>query len=398
MYLKRKVDQFLKEWKENEDRKPLIIRGAPGIGKRESILHFARENYKSIVEINFDRNLEYQSITYDGYSPSDIIKNISHIDPTKQFIPVKTLIFFIEITAFPDILTSLKFFRIDGQYDVISCGSIPSNSYRKIRHNSVGYKTDYTMYSLDFVEYLWSKGYDDVIQDMLFHMHSLKPFSKSELRHYCDSFDEYCKLSSMTSVITDYIYKYADNLDPTMIVNTLNAISNSLPVSAYNDEIQECITWLIDTGMVNISYCLDYPELPLNGNYNPDNYKLYSSNAGLLSPNTNSNLNIPPESRIAEELVKSGYSLFFYTNKDSKIKEEFFIRSKDALIPIEVNHHQEPSKSLHTLIESKEYPDIRYSFKLTNGNISYKNHIYKFPYFCTFLLKRFVKEYKPVEE
>ena len=94
MYLKRKVDFFLEEWKADKNRKPLIIKGSRQIGKTESILHFAKEHYESIIEVNFVRDEKYKGIIADGYEAADIIKNISLIDPSKKFVPGKTLIFF----------------------------------------------------------------------------------------------------------------------------------------------------------------------------------------------------------------------------------------------------------------------------------------------------------------
>ena len=150
MYLKRKIDKYLEIWKDDPHKKPLVVRGCRQIGKTESILHFARENYESVVEINFVRDEKYKKIIADGYSAGDIVRNISRIDPSKKFIPNKTLIFFDEITEFPEIATSLKFFREDGRFDVICSGSMLGVNYKRIESNSVGNKTDYTMYSMDF--------------------------------------------------------------------------------------------------------------------------------------------------------------------------------------------------------------------------------------------------------
>ena len=201
MYLKRKIDAYLENWKSDPNRKPLIIRGARQIGKTESILHFAKQHYDSIIEINFVSDPKYKMIVA-------IIKNISRIDSSKKFIPGKTLIFFDEITEFPDIATSLKFFKLDGQYDVICSGSMLGINYKKIEHNSVGHKTDYTMYSLDFEEFLWAKGYsDDVIDDMLAHMRSLTPFNELEMNIYHALFLDFCILGGMPAVVCDYILK-----------------------------------------------------------------------------------------------------------------------------------------------------------------------------------------------
>ncbi|MBR6726030.1 MAG: AAA family ATPase, partial [Clostridia bacterium] len=96
MYLKRKIDDYLSGWKSDLDRKPLIVKGCRQIGKTESVLHFAQQNYESVVEINFVRDEKYKKIIVDGYDVDSIIKNISRIDPSKRFIPGKTLMFFDE--------------------------------------------------------------------------------------------------------------------------------------------------------------------------------------------------------------------------------------------------------------------------------------------------------------
>ena len=119
VYLNRKVDTFLREWKADPARKPLIIKGSRQVGKTESIRKFAAEEYESVVEINFVRDEKYKGITADGYEEVDIIKNILMIVPSKKFIPNKTLLFFDEITEFPEIATSLKYIHEDGRFDEI---------------------------------------------------------------------------------------------------------------------------------------------------------------------------------------------------------------------------------------------------------------------------------------
>lgn len=143
--------------KKNEERLPLIIKGARQIGKTESINHFAEQNYSNIVSINFVLEPKYKTILSDGYAVEDIIKNISMIDTSKRFIAGDTVIIFDELQEFPDIATALKSFRIDGRFDVICSGFLLGINYRKIHSNSVGYKTDYEMFSMDFEEFLWAK-------------------------------------------------------------------------------------------------------------------------------------------------------------------------------------------------------------------------------------------------
>ena len=193
LYLRRKIDAFLDTWKANPDRKPLIVKGPRQVGKTESINRFARMNYQSVIYINFVEEPNYKMITADGYKTEDIIKNISRLDPSKRFLPGETLLFFDELQEFPDISTTLKFFKLDGRFDVICSGSMLGINYQKIESNSVGYKSDYEMYSMDFEEFLWGKGYDErFIEEMLEHMRTLKPFNEVQLSVCSALFLDYC--------------------------------------------------------------------------------------------------------------------------------------------------------------------------------------------------------------
>lgn len=95
--LKRKIDKFLVEWKNSTDKKPLIVKGARQIGKTESIRKFAKNNYKSVIEINFVLQKQYKDIFDDGFEVDTIIKNISLRNPNLEIIPGDTLIFFDEL-------------------------------------------------------------------------------------------------------------------------------------------------------------------------------------------------------------------------------------------------------------------------------------------------------------
>ena len=150
LYLKRKIDLFLAEWKNSSERMPLIINGAGQIGKTESVLHFAAANYKQIVYINFALEPKLKNIIRNGYSVEDIVNQISFIDPGMRFVPNSTLIVFDELQDCPDIATSLKSFKQDGRFDVICTGSLFGLHYKKIHSNRVGYKQDYDMYSMPY--------------------------------------------------------------------------------------------------------------------------------------------------------------------------------------------------------------------------------------------------------
>lgn len=440
LYLKRKVDAYLEAWKADPNRKPLIVKGPRQVGKTESISRFGNRNYKSVICINFVEEPKYKMITADGYRTDDIIKNISRMDPSKRFIEGETLLFFDELQEFPDIATSLKFFKTDGRFDVICSGSMLGINYRKIESNSVGYKSDYEMCSLDFEEFLWAKGYDDaLVEDMLKHMQELTPFNEVEMSVCGTHFLDYCILGGMPAVvrefivkgtfegsletqrqlITDYkedIRKYAEGVDQTRILNVFNHIPVQLAKDNKKFQISKvasgarfrdyrgCIEWLDDAGIVNLCYCLNFPELPLQGNYDDSKYKIYFADSGLLVAmldeeaqedlRTNKNLGVYKgalyENVVGEALVKAGYRLYYYKRDDSSLEQDFFVRTADALIPVEVKAKNGTAKSMKTLISSEKYSDIRCGIKFTGGNIGYSDNIYTFPYFCAFLLKRYL--------
>ena len=442
LYLKRKIDAFLSSWKANPDRKPLIVKGPWQVGKTESITRFGSMNYTSVIYINFVEEPKYKMITADGYKADDIIKNISRIDPSKRFIEGETLLFFDELQEFPNIATSLKFFKLDGRFDVICSGSMLGINYRKIESNSVGYKTDYEMFSLDFEEFLWAKGYDDsFIAEVLTHMQNLTPFNDVEMSVCSELFLDYCILGGMPAVVREFISKgtfegsldiqrqliadyredirkYAEGIDQTRILNVFDHIPVQLAKDYKKFQISKvasgarfrdyrgCIEWLDDAGMVNICYCLQFPELPLQGNYDETKYKIYFADSGLLVATldeeaqedlrTNKNLGVYKgalyENIVGEALVKAGYKLYYYKREDSTLEQDFFVRTADALIPIEVKAKNGTAKSIRTLINSEKYGDIRCGIKFTGGNIGFSNDIYTFPYFCAFLLKRYLAE------
>ena len=440
MYLRREIDQFLIEWKRNPNKNPLIVKGARQIGKTESIRYFIKKVYKNIIEINFVEQPIYKNILIDGFDVDNIIKNISRINPNIHFIPNDTVIFFDELQEFPELATALKFFKIDNRFDIICSGSLLGLNYKKIESNSVGYKTDYNMTSMDFEEFLWAKGYQqDTIDDMLNHMLKLEPFNTLDLTIFENLFLDYCILGGMPAVINTYIQrntfedtldiqkqliidykedirKYATGLDQTRILNVFNHIVPQLAKenkkfqitkvakNARFSDYRGCIEWLENAGIINICYDMNFPELPLKGNYDENKYKIYFFDTGLLVAQlddesqmdlrANKNLGVYKgaiyENVIGESLVKQGYNLYYYKREDSTLEEDFFVRDMKNLIPIEVKSNNGTSKSLRTLISSEKYSDINYGFKFIKGNIGYDGKIFTFPYFCSFLLKRYL--------
>lgn len=442
--LKRKIDKYLTDWKNRPDRKPLIIKGARQIGKTRSVEGFAGQNYASVIEINFIEQKKYREIFNDGFEVDAILKNISLLNPELKFIPGNTIFFFDELQACPNCATSLKFFKLDGRFDVICSGSLMGISYNEIESNSVGYKEDYEMHSMDFEKFLWAMGYnDEFTADLLSHMLDVRPLSELQMDTLMSLFRDYVIIGGMPEVVSTYvrnknfsgtldiqrqllkdyeedITKYVEGLDKAKVKAVYNHISTFLAKenkrfqitkiarNARNRDYMGCVEWLADAGVVNVCYCLNQPELPLKGNYDPKMYKIYFKDTGLLiasldeeaQEDLRANRNLGTykgaiyENIVGDMLVKQGYRLFYYHSDRPALEMDFFIRDADSLIPVEVKANDGATASLNRLLNDDKYNDVKYGIKLGYRNIGFNGKFYTFPYFLTFLLRRFVAESK----
>ena len=230
-------------------------------------------------------------------------------------------------------------------------------------------------------------------------------------------------LKMQQQILIDYeedITKYAGGLDKTKILNCYKKVPvflgnenkkfqiSKIANGARSRDYVGVIDWLANAGIVNVCYAMQMPSLPLKGNYNPDNYRLYFADTGLLIGSldeevqedlrNNENMNTCKgalyENVVGDMLVKAGYDLYFYKDDSKKIEMDFMIRDINSLIPVEVKANDNATNSFNNLINGKNYDDIKYGIKLCNKNIGFNGKFYTFPYFMTFLLKRFLREKK----
>ncbi|MBQ9233655.1 MAG: AAA family ATPase, partial [Lachnospiraceae bacterium] len=271
-------------------------------------MHFAKENYKNIIEINFVFQKNYKDIFDDGFEVDTIVRNITFKNPDYVFEDGNTLIFFDELQACPNAATSLKSYKLDGRYDVICSGSLMGIHYKEIESNSVGFKEDYNMYSLDFEEFMWAKGYKpEHIEELYSHMIECKPLPNSVFNAVMEVFREYMVLGGMPKVVAtfveqnnysntlelqkqlliDYeedITKYAEGLDQAKILNIYRHIPiflakdnkkfqiSKIGKNTRNRNYVGTIEWLTDAGIINVCHSINIPELPLKGNYDSKDY------------------------------------------------------------------------------------------------------------------------------
>lgn len=441
--MKRKIERFLLEWKNRTDRPPLVIKGARQIGKTYSIRKFAKSNYKNFIEINFAEDEHFKNIFDDGFEINNIIRNITFVKPESHFTD-NTLIFFDEVQLCPKAMAALKFFKLDNRFDVICSGSLMGINYNEIALNSVGYKEDYEMYSMDFEEFLWAKGFDDSKISLLREsMIKTKPLNDIQFKTFSDAFFEYIIVGGMPSIVKTYminhnfegilkrqkqllkdyeedITKYAKGLEKGKILNVFRNISfflgkenkryqiSKIQSNARNREYIGAFEWLSNAGIINMCYCLNTPSLPLKGNYDISKYKVYFADSGLLIGSLdeeaqndlriNRNLNTFKgaifESIAAEAFVKSGKELYYYLDQRSSMEIDFFARTTDLLIPIEIKASDGATRSLKRIINQDKYEDVKIGIKFANKNIGFNGEFYTFPYFTMFLLKDFLKNLK----
>ncbi len=440
--LRRKIDDKLLAWKLDPEHKPLIVKGARQIGKTESIRKFAGQNFENVIEINFALQKQYRDIFDSGFEVDSILNAVSFHNPELVFTPGKTLFFFDELQACPNCATSLKSFHLDKRFDVICSGSLMGISYKQIESNSVGFKEDIEMYSMDFEEFLWAKSYRPEQIDKLYqHMLSIEPLSPAEMSALTEVFREYMTVGGMPEIVNtfvkqknysgilkmqrqillDYeedITKYADGMDQTRILNVYRKIpvflgkenkkfqiSKVAPGARSRDYIGT-VEWLENAGIVNRAYCLSQPELPLKGNYEPDSFKLFYADTGLLIASlddeaqedlrNNRNFNTYKgalyENIMSEILRKQGYPLFYWKNEKGTIEIDFFVRDRDSLIPLEVKANNGTALSMNKLIGKESFADVQYGIKFAHKNIGYNGKFYTFPYFLSFLLKKYLRE------
>ena len=212
--------------------------------------------------------------------------------------------------------------------------------------------------------------------------------------------------------------KYIEGLDQTKIINTFNSIPaqlakdnkkfqySKISSSARSREYIGVIEWLNDVGIINICYQMKFPELPIKGNVDTSKFKVYLADTGLLVSlldeesqidlKVNKNLGVYKgaiyENVVAEALKKSGADLVYYKREDSTLEIDFFVRTQNELLPVEVKSGNNKSKSLNEVISNTRYDNIKRGIKLANANVGYKNNVFTIPYFCSFLIKKWVRD------
>lgn len=429
----------MKEWKRDPARKPLIIKGCRQCGKTYSAMKFAKKHYRHVIYLNFFENPGYCAIFENSLEIDQVILMISALVPDTKFVAGKTVIILDEIQECPEARTALKFFRMDGRFDVIATGSLLGvKGYGKEPKSiPVGSETIINMYPLDFEEFLWASGIsDEVIAQIQNCIIKEIPIVQPLHDRFRQLLLQYAVVGGMPEVVwqfvqnkdfnevlrlqRDIVYsyeedmvKYANNKDKGRIRECFESIPRQLSKenkkfqysvikkNAKAFEYADCLQWIEDAGIITRCHNLNTVELPLDGNAIQDVFKIYMQDCGLfvsmleegtagdiMQGNLYGYKGAIFENLVADMLVKMGRKLYYF-RKDSGLEVDFVMRYKKNCTLVEVKAKDGNAKSVKTVLSHPEKYHVHHAIKLGDYNIGRAGNILTLPMYCAFLLKEY---------
>lgn len=435
--LKRKIEQRLTAWKNTPNKKPLIIKGCRQCGKTFSVLEFAKRNYTHVVYLNFFENPDYTSVFAGSLEIDNIIMMLSALlGKSAVFVPGETVIVLDEIQDCPEARTALKFFRIDGRFDVIGTGSLLGvKGYGKEPKSiPVGSETVIDMYPLDFEEFLWANGISDALIQMLKqHLENETPVPEALHNRMRQLLLQYTIVGGMPDAVQTFVdtrqmdevlriqrdivrsyeddmVKYAERKDKSRIKECFQSIPKQL--SKENKKFQYSVVkkgstaakyagslqWIEDAGIIARCYNLSITELPLDGNAVEDVFKVYMRDCGLfvsmledgtqfdiLQGNLFGYKGAIFENLIADIFGKMGRKLYYF-HKDSGLEVDFVIRHHGVCTLVEVKAATGNTKSTKTILRHPEKYHVHHAIKLGDYNVDRNAQILTLPLYMAFLL------------
>jgi predicted AAA+ superfamily ATPase len=430
--LRRKIEAQLIQWKKQEDRMSLIVKGARQVGKTFIIDKFARENYQNYIYINFDETPSYGTIFDGDLNVETLIKQITVSIPGASLVPFKTVIFLDEIQNCPRARTALKFLSMDKRFDVISSGSLLGINYKVVPSFPVGYVENLEMHSLDFEEFLWANGYNqEAILYLREYFDNAEKVPEAMHGKMLELFREYIVVGGMPRVVSEFVHSHnfanVLKIQRDIIDNYLDDIAKyahgnektkarecflSIPKQLSKDykkfqyslieakgtsrKFAGSLMWLYDAGIMNYCYKISNPQLPLEGNAVADIFKIYMRDTGLLvamledgsqKDIIDGNLGIYKgaiyENIIADIFTKNGRKLYYFEYRN-QIEVDFFIRYQGLATAIEVKSAENTkSKSMTAIIN---HWNVKKGIKLSGKNIHGDDKIMNYPLYMAMFL------------
>ena len=449
--LRRKMYDYLLQWKNQtkEKKKPLVIKGARQVGKTKIVTVFGKENYENVVYLDFRKNAKIHKAFEGDYNIDEIILFLSTCDSSFRFIPEKTLIIFDEVQDCNNARSSLKYFQIDGRFDVICTGSMLgikgyNRKKDKGRGIPVGYEHIVEMYSLDFEEFLWANGINENIIELLkSSIETKKQIPEVIHTTMLDLFNKYICVGGMPEAVNTFLETHDLNQVREVQLQILNGYESDFGTHLNNDNevivdkfakarITECfrsipaqlakenkkfqysilkekgsardykdaIEWLEDSGIITRCYNLSALEMPLNMFVNDSIFKVYMKDTGLfismldygvanliLSGDLGTGKGAIYENIVADAFAKNARKLYYY-KKNTGLEIDFITYYNNEINLVEVKAVSGNVKSSRQILDDNiHYPNINSCIKLSAQNIGYYNNIFTIPYYLTFLIR-----------
>lgn len=435
--LKRKIEKTLLNWLNTENRNPLILKGCRQCGKTFSVLRFAQQHYKQVVYLNFFENPDYRTIFEGSLKVDDVVLMMSaFVGANVRFIPHETVIVLDEIQECPRARAALKFFKLDGRFDVLATGSLLDiSSYRSEDYSvPVGYETIIDMFPLDFEEFLWANGIEDSLIVLLKQcLEEERPVPEALHQRMRDLLLQYVVVGGMPHIVDQFIkeknvalvreeqkllirsfeddmVKYAQGADKSRIRECFESIPKQLArdnkkfqfslikKTARSNQFVGSLQWLEDTGLIRRCYNLTLPELPLEGNACQDKFKVYMADTGLfvgmLEDGTERDIlqgdlfgykGAIFENLVADFFIKMKRPLYYF-QKDTGLEVDFVMRYKGEAILLEVKATSGNTKSTRTILKHPEKYHVYSAIKLGDYNVGRREQLLTLPLYMGFLL------------
>ena len=446
---KRKIYNEMLNWKNEPNHKPLIIQGLRQIGKTTIVETFAKENYDSVVKLDFRKDVSLQELFNGDFDIDSITFALTIKYKDIKFIPNKTVLIFDELQDCPNARASLKYFALDGRYDVICTGSLLGiKNYRLTKYPSrgipVGFEEYLEMKPMDFEEFLWANGVQKQVIDILIKcIKETKQIPIYIHNKMLELFNKYICIGGMPEVVDTYIktndfnqvrkkqkeilmgfeadfgthlnddYEIkVDRFAKTKILATFNSIPRQLAKenqkfqysviakNAKSREYENAIDWLEDYGLISKCYNLKSLELPFDSFVDEGIYKIFINDSGLYIsmleddvPDLiiNNKLSLDKgaiyENIVADAFSKLGKKMYYF-HKDSGLEIDFISKYCGEVTLIEVKANKGNTRSAKTVLKDKQKYNVKKLVKLTSQNVGCIGEIITYPYYLTTFIFR----------
>ena len=440
---KRKIENILQSWLDDVSHKPLVVKGVRQCGKTSSVMDFAQKHFKNVIYLDFHEHPEYKKFFTPNLEVDAIVMRITAAMPDVEIEAGKTCFVFDEIQDCPRARGSLKYFHLDGRYEVICTGSLLGvNGYKTPDEKAeeeaasipVGFEDIVNMYPMDFEEWLWANGIKNMHFDYLKkHLNNETPVEEALHDRFRELLLQYTIVGGMPEVVTafmetkqigkvlsvqrriidDYkadMVKYAATADKSRIRECFESIPAQLAREykkfsytavrhgGRGRDYAGSLQWIEDAGIIRRCYNTSTTELPLDGNRIQSEFKVYMADIGLLvamlEEGTQSSILegdlLNYKGAIAENLVadifgKMGRKLYYY-HKDGGVELDFLVRYKGQCTPVECKATTGNAKSMRTVLKHPEKYHVTSAIKLGDYNIGKSNELLTLPMYMAFLL------------